>query len=236
MIISRTVYLASAQLVNKYTYYFKEAAMPFEFNFTKEKLQECLPLNKQIDEWFPIVYAQLEYFQINTVQRVAGFLAQCAHESLDFTVTHENLNYKAEALTKIFHKYFPDIDHANAYAKQPEKIANKIYANRMGNGDEASGDGYRFRGRGIVQLTGHDNYKNCSLAIFNDDRLLHSPDWLETKEGCVVGACWFWNVNNINSTCDADDIVAMSKKVNGGTIGLEDRTKKYNDFCDILAE
>jgi putative chitinase len=213
--------------------------MPFEFNFTQEKLQECLSRNREIDQWFPIVNAQFEHYGITTIQRAAGFLAQCAHESMDFTITHENLNYRAETLQKVFPHYFPTADIAQQYAghtNKEEAIANRVYANRMGNGDEASGDGYRFRGRGIVQLTGHDNYKACSIAVFGDDRLLHSPDWLETKEGCVTGACWFWNAHGLNATCDQDDIVTMTKKINGGTIGIEDRTAKYNNFCDILAD
>ena len=213
--------------------------MPFEFNFTQDKLQECLSRNKEIDQWFPIVYAQLEHFEVNTVQRAAAFIAQCAHESMDFTVTHENLNYRAETLRKVFPKYFPTDEIAQQYASQPNKaelIANRVYGGRMGNGPEESGDGFRFRGRGIVQLTGHDNYKACSMAVFGDDRLLHSPDWLESKEGCVVGACWFWNSRNLNAWADADDIKQITKLINGGYIGLEERTSHYNSFCDILAD
>jgi putative chitinase len=210
--------------------------MPFEFNFTQDKLQECLSRNKEIDQWFPVVYAQLEHFEINTVQRAAAFIAQCAHESMDFTVTHENLNYKAESLCKVFPHYFPNLELATQYAHQPEKIANRIYGGRMGNGPEESGDGYRFCGRGIVQITGHDNYKACSMAVFGDDRLLHSPEWLESKEGCVVGACWFWNSRNLNAWADADDIKEITRLINGGYIGLEERTSHYNNFCDILAD
>jgi putative chitinase len=210
--------------------------MPFAFNFTQDKLQECLAKNREIDQWFPVVYAQLEHFEINTVQRAAAFLAQCSHESMDFTVTHENLNYQAQGLMRVFPHYFPDEATASQYAHNPEAIANRIYGNRMGNRDEASGDGYRFRGRGIVQLTGHDNYLACSKAVFGDGRLLDSPDWLESKEGCVVGACWFWNAHGLNAWADADDIKEITHRINGGYIGLEERTQKYNAFCDILAD
>ena len=135
-----------------------------------------------------------------------------------------------------FKKYFPTQELANEYARQPEKIANRVYANRMGNGDEASGDGWKYRGRGIVQLTGHDNYKACSLAVFQDDRLLSSPDWLETKEGCVIGACWFWTTRFINKAADAEDTDAVTRLVNGGLNGIDDRRARYASYKTILAD
>ena len=206
------------------------------FNFTEEKLQQCLTNNREIDQWFPLLLKDLEFYEINTVERVAAFLSQCAHESLNFTVTHENLNYGAPGLMATFKKYFPTQELANEYARQPEKIANRVYANRMGNGDEASGDGYKYRGRGIVQLTGHDTYRDCSMAVFGDDRLLSSPDWLESKEGCVIGACWFWNVyKNINPVADTDDVEAVTRLVNGGLNGIDDRKAKYSAFKEILS-
>lgn len=205
------------------------------FNFTEEKLQQCLKNNREIDQWFPLLEKDLEFYEINTVERVAAFLSQCAHESINFTATHENLNYGAPGLMTTFKKYFPTQELANAYARQPEKIANRVYANRMGNGDEASGDGWKYRGRGIVQLTGHDNYKACSLAVFGDDRLLASPEWLESKEGCVIGACWFWTTRHINPVADTEDTEAVTRLVNGGLNGIDDRKAKYAAFKDILS-
>lgn len=210
--------------------------MAFAFNFTQDKLQEMLPANREVDQWFPILANHLDFYQINTVQRAAAWIAQCAHESLDFTATHENLNYRAETLMKVWPHLFPDEATAQQYGGNAEAIANRAYANRMGNGGEESGDGYRFRGRGIVQITGHDNYRACSQAVFGDDRLLQSPDWMETKEGCVVGACWFWTAHGLNDWADADNIKEITHRINGGFIGLEDRQAKYNNFCNILAD
>ena len=206
------------------------------FNFTEEKLQKCLTNNREIDQWFPLLEKDLEFYEINTLERAAAFLSQTGHESLNFTATHENLNYGAPGLMTTFKKYFPTQDLADAYARQPEKIANRVYANRMGNGDEASGDGWKYRGRGIVQLTGHDNYKACSLAVFQDDRLLSSPDWLESKEGCVIGACWFWTTRFINKAADAEDTDAVTRLVNGGLNGIDDRRARYESYKTILAD
>ena len=125
---------------------------------TKEQLKECIGNNPYLDQWAQALNAILPEYGINTPERVAAFVAQCAHESGNFRFLTENLNYKAESLVKVFPKYFKTLDEARAYERQPEKIANKIYANRMGNSDEASGDGWRYRGRGLIQLTGHDNY------------------------------------------------------------------------------
>lgn len=209
--------------------------MSFNFNFTQEKLAKCLPKNKEIDKWFTALHEQLDKYEINTLERVASFLSQCAHESLDFTVLTENLNYGAAGLQTTFKKYFPTAEKAKLYERKPEKIANLVYANRMGNGDEASGDGWRYKGRGIVQLTGHDNVAACSQYIFKDDRLVKDTSWLETKEGCVGSACWFWNSRKINVPADKEDVVGVTKLINGGTNGLEDRKTKYAKFKAILA-
>ena len=176
--------------------------------------------------------AAMAEFGIDSPQRQAMFLAQAGHESGNFSTVEENLNYKAAGLMSIFHKYFPDEDTANAYAKQPEKIANRVYANRMGNGDESSGEGYKYRGRGLIQLTGKDNYDACARALNVD---LHSqPDYLETAEGACRSAAWFWAHNNLNKYADADDIVGCTKRVNGGTIGLEERQHHYESAKSIL--
>jgi len=170
---------------------------------------------------------------LNSVNRQAAFLAQCAHESGSFCHVAENLNYSAEGLVKIFHKYFADIAAATPYARQPEKIANKVYANRMGNGDEHTGDGFKFRGRGFIQLTGHDNYSKCGHDIGKD--LNNYPEYLETPEGALASALWFWNNNHLSDLADHDDILHITKKINGGTIGLDERTHLYQLAKQVLS-
>lgn len=192
---------------------------------TREQLQQIIPNNPYIDQWCQALNQLLPDYGIDTPQRVAAFLAQCAHESGGFVFLKENLNYKAASLRKVFPKYFPTDELAAQYANQPERIANRIYGNRMGNGDEASGDGYRYCGRGLIQLTGHDNYQNFADSIgVTPEEASH---YLETFEGAVQGACWFWENNNLNQYADSDDILTMTKRINGGTIGLEDRKKHY---------
>lgn len=209
--------------------------MSFQFNFTQDKLQECLSRNQQIDAWFPLLNDVLPKFEINSIQRVAAFLAQCAHESLDFTVLQENLNYKPETLGRVWPHLFP-ADVAQQYGHHPEQIANRAYGGRMGNGPEESGDGYRYRGRGIVQITGKDNYRQCSNDLYQNNSILESPDWICTPEGALWSACWFWHKNNLNALADQDDMLTMTKRINGGTLGLDERTQNYNNFCNILAD
>ena len=174
-------------------------------------------------------------FQINTPLRLAHFLAQCGHESGGFRVTSENLNYSAKGLMGIFKKYFPTEAIANAYQRQPQKIANKVYANRMLNGDEASGDGYKFRGRGYIQLTGKDNYTQFGKAIGED--IPSNPDSVSDKYA-LLSAAWFWSKNGLNKLADggATDAVVTSitKRVNGGTIGLPDRIKHFKEYYNLL--
>lgn len=172
-------------------------------------------------------------YGLNTKLRLAHFLAQTAHESGGFRVVEENLNYSAEGLNKIFPKYFVKAGRdAQAYHRQPEKIANVVYASRMGNGDTASGDGYKFRGRGLIQLTGHDNYSN--FAKDNGIKIDEAVAYLATPQGAVESAAWFWNKNGLNKIADADDVTAVTKKINGGTIGLDDRIKHTKEFKEIL--
>ena len=175
-------------------------------------------------------------FAINTPLRVAHFLAQCGHESGGFRVTQENLNYSAKGLNGIFKKYFPTEASAAAYARQPQKIANKVYANRMANGNEASGDGFRFRGRGYIQLTGRDNYTQFGKAIGVD--IPSNPD-LVASTYALASAAWFWSKNGLNKLADggATDAVVTSitKRVNGGTIGLADRIKHFKEYYHLLA-
>jgi putative chitinase len=209
----------------------------FTFNFTEEKLAKCIKKNKNPEEWFDALEKHLPKFGIITPARVAGFVSQTQHESLDFTILKENLNYSAKALDSIFGKYFVRAGRdANEYARQPEKIANVIYANRMGNGDEASGDGYKYRGRGILQLTGKSNYSQCSKDLFNDNELVDNPDLLLEPEFAVLSACWFWHKNKLNTICDAGDVVKLSKRINGGTIGLDDRIHHWNDCLKLFED
>lgn len=203
------------------------------FELKKEHVAEMLKGNKNIDAWYDAMVKIFPKYGIDTPNRIAGFCAQCGHESLNFTVLEENLNYKAATLEKLFSKYFSKAGrNAAEYEKKPEKIANVIYASRMGNGDTASGDGYKFRGRGIIQLTGRDNYTNFGKSIGK------SPDevieYLKTLDGALESACWYWNSRNLNAACDANDIVKMTKLVNGGTIGLEDRKKHYEHNLAVL--
>lgn len=203
---------------------------------TKDQLLQIAPAAKNsklnLDALVVALNDEMAASGISNVNRKAGFIAQCAHESGGFCRIIENLNYSAEGLVKIFHKYFPDLDHATPYARNPEKIANKVYASRMGNGDEHSGDGYKFRGRGFIQLTGHDNYSKCGAAIGKD--LVNMPELLENIEGAVKSAIWFWNSKNLNALADSGDIVNMTKKINGGTIGLADRIAHYEIAKQIL--
>jgi putative chitinase len=175
-------------------------------------------------------------FGINTPLRVAHFLAQCGHESGGFRVTNENLNYSAKGLNGIFKKYFPTEAAAAAYARNPQKIANKVYSNRMGNGTEASGDGYKFRGRGYIQLTGRDNYTAFGKSIGID--IPSNPDSVATTYA-LASAAWFFSKNGLHKIADegASDVVVtkITKRVNGGTIGLPDRIKHFKEYYHLLA-
>jgi putative chitinase len=206
--------------------------MSFTFEFTKAQLKEMLPRNPYIDNWYTAVNEILPEYDINTPQRVAAFLAQCAHESGGFIFLKENLNYKAASLRKVFPKYFPTDELAAQYANKPERIANRVYANRMGNGDEGSGDGWRYCGRGLIQLTGKDNYTFFAASI--DVSIQEATEYLETFEGAVQSACFFWDQNNLNQWADKGDILTLTKRINGGTIGLEDRIKHYEHALHIF--
>jgi putative chitinase len=202
---------------------------------TLEQLKQLLPKNPYVEHWHKALSQLLPDYEINTPQRVAAFIAQCAHESGGFMVLKENLNYKAASLRKIFPKYFSDDAIAQRYASMPNKqeaIANKVYANRMGNGPEESGDGYRYCGRGLIQLTGRQNYTwfAASLEITPEE----ATEYLGTFEGAAQSACWFWETNKLNQWADAGDIVTLTKRINGGTIGLEDRIKHYEHALHVL--
>jgi putative chitinase len=202
---------------------------------TKEQLAQLIPGNPYLDQWCNALNEILPEYGIDTPQRVAAFIAQCAHESGNFRALKENLNYRPETLRKLFSKYFPTDDLARAYASMPNKqeaIANRIYASRMGNGDEQSGDGYRFCGRGLIQLTGRDNYTFFAGSL--DIPVEEAAEYLQTFEGAVQSACWFWETNNLNQWADKDDILTLTKRINGGTIGLADREKHYEHAKHVL--
>jgi putative chitinase len=184
--------------------------MSFEFEFTEEKLKKCLSRNKNTPALFEAFSTVLPKYEITTVDRVAAFLAQCGHESLDFTVLKENLNYGAKGLMGLFKKYFPNEALAKEYERKPEKIANRIYANRMGNGPESSGDGYAHRGRGAIQLTGRLNYQAFanSIGLSLEDAI----EYCETIDGAIESACWFWKKNKLNDIADKNDIVLLTKR------------------------
>lgn len=199
---------------------------------TLDQLKQIIPKNKYQQHWFDVLSQLLPDYEINTPQRIASFLAQCAHESGEFVFIKENLNYKAATLLKVFPKYFPDLALASQYAGKAERIANKVYANRMGNGTEESGDGYRYCGRGLIQVTGHDNYMwfADSLGITPEE----ASEYMETFEGAAQSACWFWETANLNTLADRGDIKAMTKTINGGYIGLEDRISHYEHALHVL--
>jgi putative chitinase len=196
-----------------------------------EKLKETLPVAVMAE--IPLV---MQKFGITNKLRLAHFLAQCAHESANFTALKENLNYSADGLRKIFPKYFPTTDFATKYARQPEKIANRVYASRMGNGDELSGEGYKFRGRGFIQLTGKSNYQAFSTFIGED--CVANPDLVATKYP-LASAAFFFDKNKLWDICDKGDhpdhVLAVTKRVNGGTHGYDDRLAKFKKFNLSLA-
>jgi putative chitinase len=174
-------------------------------------------------------------FGINTPLRLAHFLAQCGHESGGFKLTNENLNYSADGLKKIFPKYFAQAGLAESYARQPEKIASRVYGGRMGNGNESTKEGFKFRGRGYIQLTGKSNYSEFDKFV--DDDILANPDLVATKYP-LLSAAWFFHKNGLNAIADkgADDatVTAVTKRVNGGTIGLPDRIKHFKEYYSLL--
>lgn len=196
---------------------------------TLQLLQAMCPKTKRsvLEGYVEPLNTVAEYYEMFVnPKRVAGFLAQIAHESGGFNAVIENLNYSKDGLRKIFPKYFPTDELAAQYARQPQRIANRVYANRMKNGDEASGDGWKFRGRGLIQLTGRDNYTRFAEALDMD--IDSTIAYLETPNGAVASAGWFWDNNRLNQFCDRDDFITLTKRINGGTIGLVDRQHHYH--------
>ena len=209
--------------------------MSFDFDFTKEHLQEII--SDDADNWYDALCELLPKYGITTERRVAHFLSQCAHESGGFKKLEENLNYSAKALRAVFGRYFGDAPKRDAdeYHRQPEMIANYVYMDefrkyKMGNVEE--GDGWRFRGRGLKQLTGRHNYTKFGESIGMSAE--EASEYVATPAGAIESACWFWDTNNLNSIADTDDVVKMTKKINGGNIGLEDRQKRYKHAMEVL--
>jgi putative chitinase len=202
------------------------------FILSKEQLAQLIPGNPYVDYWHSAMERCLPDYDINTPQRVAAFMAQCGHESGNFKFLKENLKYRAASLVKVWPKYFPNMDIANQYAGNEEKIANRAYAGRMGNGPEESGDGWRFCGRGLIQLTGRNNYQNFADSIETD--INDIPAYLATFEGAVQSACWFWETNKLNQWADKGDMLTLTKRINGGTLGLDDRIKHYQHALHVM--
>ena len=198
----------------------------------QDQLAQILPGNAYIEHWTEALNKILPDYDITTPQRVAAFLAQTAHESGGYTALHENLNYTAQSLCRVWPSHFT-ADIADQYAHNPEKIANRAYAGRMGNGDEASGDGWNFCGRGLLQVTGRVNYQAFADSL--QMNIADVPAFLQTFEGAVQSACWFWENNNLNAYADSGDFVTMTKKINGGTLGLDDRQHRYLQAMQVFS-
>jgi putative chitinase len=183
-------------------------------------------------DWVEPLEEVFRRYEINTPLRQAAFIGQCAHESANFKTLEENLNYSAEGLMKIWPSRFPTLEAAQPYHRNPEKIANRVYGGRMGNGTEETGDGWLYHGRGLIQLTGKDNYRMAGDALEMD--FLHSPDYVLVPKYAALTAGWFWNKRGLNKEADAQDYTAMTRKINGGVIGLDDRIKHINHALEAL--
>jgi putative chitinase len=197
------------------------------------KILSAITTPELAEKWVTPLNETCELFAIDSPFRIAGFLSNTAHESGGFKFVKENLNYSAASLMRVWPNRFPTLEIAQRYAMQPEKIANRAYADRMGNGSEESGDGSKFLGRGLIQLTGKNNYVAYSLAC--DNEALQHPEIVEEPKYAAESAGWFWNVNRLNELADAQDIVGMCKRINGGLNGLDDRQMKYSQVLSYLS-
>ena len=213
------------------------------FELQKEQLAQLIPGNKEVDDWYEALVAVMPKYGINTERRAAHFISQCAHESNNFRSLQENLNYSAKALGAVFGRYFGTGVHPaghtrrdpEEYARNPEKIANYVYMDefrkyKMGNTND--GDGWLFRGRGLKQLTGRENYTRFGKTV--DMTAEQAAEYVATPKGAVESACWFWDANKLNSIADTDDVVKMTKKINGGNIGLESRQQRYSKAMEVF--
>ena len=183
-------------------------------------------------DWVEPLEEVFHRYEINTPERQAAFIGQCAHESMNFTKLEENMNYSAEGLMKTWPSRFPTLESAKPYHRNPEKIANKVYAGRMGNGPEETGEGWLYHGRGLIQLTGKDNYTLAGDALGMD--FVHSPDYVLVPKYAALTAGWYWNKRGLNKEADAKDFTGMTKKINGGTIGLDDRIAHIKHAQEVL--
>lgn len=211
----------------------------FDFDFREDHTVSILNNNKQAVDWHYAMLEVLPHYDIVTVERVAGFFSQCGHESNNFTVLEENLNYSWQALRRVFGRYFKTDEHAREYHRQPEKIANYVYmdeyrSRRGALGNVHPGDGWKFRGRGIIQITGRENYAAFgeTIGMTAEEAL----DYIVTKEGAIESACWYWKINNINPHADDRNVTAMTRAVNGGTNGLDDRKNRWKKAISVLSE
>jgi len=205
---------------------------------TLEQFSAMIPKNKNPEEWYEAAAPLFEEYKINTPNRIAGFMAQCAHESLDFTRLEENLNYSEKALNAVFGRYFGEGKRdAKDYARKPEKIANYVYqdefrSKRGAMGNVNDGDGWLFRGRGIKQLTGRNNYTAFGKTVKMSAE--EAAEYVATPKGAIESACWFWKTNKLAKWADDGDNVGLTKKINGGTIGLDDRNRRWEEALAIL--
>lgn len=194
------------------------------------------PHARDPEQWVALFQEILPDYQIDTPRRLSAFFSQCGYESAGWTRMEENLNYSAGRLAEVFPRYFPTIEIAHQYHRQPQRIANRVYANRMGNGPESSGDGWRFRGRGPIQLTGRYNYEQFAQSTFDNwEELVDTPDAVaKDKEVGLLSACWFWEINNLNSLADVEDIPRLTQRINGGHNGLGERIELYDEIYKIF--
>ena len=202
---------------------------------TIEQLQACFPYTKadRIEYFHEGICQTFQVFDIDNPRRQAAFLAQTGHESGGLNLTEENLHYKAATLGRLWPRLFPEAVAAEYAAKGPQAIASRAYGGRMGNGPEETGDGWAYRGRGLMQLTGKDNYAACSDALGMD--LVSDPDQVSQNPVAVLSAGWFWDTHHLNALADAEDLTTMTKRINGGTIGLEERVANYQHMIQILS-
>jgi len=205
---------------------------------TEQQLAAMIPGNTRVSQWHRALVEILPKYGINTQRRIAHFISQCAHESNNFRSLEENLNYSTEALLRVFPRYFgPGKANANEYARNPEKLANYVYMDvnrtpRGALGNTQSGDGWRFRGRGLKQLTGRNNYTAFGKTVGMTAE--QAAEYVATEKGAIESACWFWDTNKLNTIADTANVVLMTKRINGGNIGLSDRLRRYNEAMGIL--
>lgn len=202
---------------------------------TLEQFRICTGANQHnAEKYYPFVQGACKAFEIISKLRLAAFLSQIGHESASLSVIQENLNYSSQGLMRTWPKRFPTLESAQPYHRNSQKIANKVYANRMDNGSEQSGDGWKYRGRGLKQLTGRYNYKKLSEAFGTD--FIGSPELLEHPVWASISAAWFWESNGCHAFADRGDIIGLTKRINGGTIGLDDRLKRYKTALEALKD